>query len=215
MKKSFASERMFIAKTTFFKRNRNPLMSKLSLKYTRSAKTLTSFSGLNIFSDLFHKFEFQALTSKFLPCKKRKSGWKSSEKLFCGVMGFVAGAQCLDDFAWLSNDPLFMNITNAPSPETMGKSLRLFSPRQIEQLRNILPVQAMRQRLWLEPKLHKIVFRLDATTHEQFANKMEGVEWNYKRIKCLSSQMLFDDKGFCYGFNLRAGAVHTCVFRCN
>jgi hypothetical protein len=23
--------------------------------------------------------------------------------------------------------------------------------------------------------------------------------------------MLFDDKGFCYGFNLRAGAVHTSV----
>jgi hypothetical protein len=70
MKKGFASERMFIAKTTFFERNRNPLMRKLSLKYTRSAKTLTSFSGLNIFSDLFHKFELQALTSKFLPDKK-------------------------------------------------------------------------------------------------------------------------------------------------
>lgn len=40
---------------------------------------------------------------------------------------------------------------------------------------------------------------------------MEGVEWNYKKIKGLSSQMFFDDKGFCYGFNLRAGAVHTSV----
>lgn len=186
-------------------------MSKLSLNYTRSAKTLTSFSGLNIFSDLFHKFEFQVLTAKFLPHKKRNSGWKSSEKLLCGVMGFVAGAQCLDDFDWLGNDPLFQEMTDAPSSVTMRKFLYLFSPRQIEQLRNTLPVQAMKQRLWLDPRLHKIVFRLDATTHEQFANKMEGVEWNYKKIKCLSSQMLFDDKGFCYGFNLRAGAVHTSV----
>jgi hypothetical protein len=74
-----------------------------------------------------------------------------------------------------------------------------------------LPIQAIKQRLWLEQKLHKIVFRLDATTHEQYGNKMEGVEWNYKKIKGLSSQMLFDDKGFCYEFNLRAGAVHTSV----
>ena len=180
-------------------------MSKLSLNYTRSAKTLTSFSWLNIFSDLFHKYELQTVSSKILPLKKRKSGWKSSEKLFCGVMGFIAGAQCLDDFDWLGNDPLFREITDAPSSVTMEKFLRQFSPRQIEQLRNTLPAQAMRQRLWLEPKLHKIVFRMDATTHEQYANKMEGVEWNYKKIKCLSSQMLFDDKGLCHGFNLRAG----------
>jgi len=186
-------------------------MRKLSLKYTRSAKTLTSFSGLNIFSDLFHKFEIQALIHSYLPDKKRKSGWKSSDKFFCGVMGFVAGTQCLDDFDWLGNDPLFREMTDAPSSVTMRKFLHQFSPRQIEQLRNTLPAQAMRQRLWLEPKLHKIVFRLDATTHEQYGNKMEGVEWNYKKIKCLSSQMLFDDKGFCYGFNLRAGAVHTSV----
>ncbi|HXH73544.1 MAG TPA: transposase [Bacteriovoracaceae bacterium] len=59
--------------------------------------------------------------------------------------------------------------------------------------------------------MHKIVFRIDATTHEQFAEKMEGVEWNYKKIKCLSSQTLFDDAGFCYGFNLREGATHTSV----
>jgi hypothetical protein len=78
---------------------------KLSLIF--SAKTLTSFSGLNISSDLFHKFEFQALTPKYLPSKKRKSGWKSSEKLFCGGMEFIAEAQCLDDFDWLGNDPLF------------------------------------------------------------------------------------------------------------
>ncbi len=153
-------------------------MRKLSLKYTHSAKMLTSFSGLNIFSDLYHKFQFQELTSNYLPSKKRTSGWKSSEKLFCGVMGFIAGAQCLDDFDWLGNDPLFREITDAPSSVTMGKFLRQFSPRQIEQLRNTLPAQAMRQRLWLEPKLHKIVFRMDATTHDQFANKMEGVEWN-------------------------------------
>ena len=155
MKKGFVSERMFIAKQTiFFERNRNPLMRKLSLNYTRSAKTLTSLSGLNIFSDLFHKFEFQSIIHAYLPKKKRDSGWKSSEKLLCGIMGFVAGAQCLDDFDWLGNDPLFREMTDAPSSVTIRKFLHLFSPRQIEQLRNTIPAQAMKQRLWLEPKLH-------------------------------------------------------------
>ena len=54
-------------------------MRKLSLNHTRSAKTLT-------------------LIQSYLPKKKRNSSWKSSEKLLCGIMGFVAGAQCLDDF---------------------------------------------------------------------------------------------------------------------
>jgi hypothetical protein len=67
----------------------------------------------------------------------------------------------------------------------------------------------MKQRLWQEPDIHKIVFRMDATTHEQYGEKMEGVEWNYKKIKCLSSQTLFDDKGFCYGFNRKSSDRFT------
>lgn len=52
---------------------------------------------------------------------------------------------------------------------------------------------------------------MDGTLHEQFGEKMEGVEWNYKKFKGLSSQNLFDDKGFCYGFALRNGASHSTV----
>jgi hypothetical protein len=186
-------------------------MKRLSIKITSNAKTLSSYSGLHIFADLFHKFEIHSLMHSYLPKKQRNSGWKSCEKLYAAVLGFIAGAQCLDDFEWLGNDPLFRELTHAPSSITMGKFLRSFSPRQIEQVRNSLPTLAMKERLWQQPKLHKIVFRMDATTHEQYGEKMEGVEWNYKKIKCLSSQTLFDDKGFCYGFNLRAGAVHTSV----
>lgn len=186
-------------------------MNRLSIKVTSNAKTLSSISGLHIFADLFQKFEIQSLIQSCLPKKKRNSGWKSSEKLACGVLGFISGAQCLDDFDWLGLDPLFHEMTNSPSSITMGKFLRSFSPRQIEQLKNSVATIAMKQRLWLEPKMHKIVFRIDATTHEQFGKKMEGVEWCYKKINCLSSQTMFDDKGLCYGFNLREGAVHTSV----
>jgi hypothetical protein len=149
-------------------------MKRLSIKITSNAKTLSSYSDLHVFANLFQNFEIQALTQAYLPKKKRNSGWKSSEKLYAGVLGFIAGAECLDDFDWLGNDPLFRDMTNAPSSTTMGKFLRNFSPRQIEQVRNSLPTLAMKQRIWQEPQLHKIVFRMDATTHEQYGEKMEN-----------------------------------------
>jgi hypothetical protein len=52
---------------------------------------------------------------------------------------------------------------------------------------------------------------MDGTLHEQYGEKMEGVEWNYKKFRSLSSQNLFDDKGLCYGFSLRNGAAHSSV----
>lgn len=172
-------------------------MQKLSIKVTSNAKSLSSLSGLHIFADLFQKFEVKSLVQSCLPKKKRSTGWTSSEKLYSGVLGFIAGADCLEDFDWLGNDPLFRDMTQSPSSITMGKFLRSFLPRQIEQLKNLTAPLAIKQRFWLDPKMHKIVFRIDATTHKQFAQKMEGVEWNYKKIKCLSSQTMFDDKGLC------------------
>jgi hypothetical protein len=73
-------------------------MKRLSVKITSNAKTLSSFSGLHLFAYLFHKFEIQSLIQSYLPKKKMASGWTSSEKLYPGVLGFIAGAECLDDF---------------------------------------------------------------------------------------------------------------------
>ncbi len=93
----------------------------------------------------------------------------------------------------------------------MGKFLRLFSVKQIQDIRNQLPLLAFKIRLWLDPNLYKIVFKMDGTIHQQYGKKMEGVEFSYKKINGLSSQNLFDDKGFCYGFALRNGATHSSV----
>ena len=93
----------------------------------------------------------------------------------------------------------------------MGKFLRSFSVRQVEQIRNTLPVLAWSMRRYLDHNPRKIVFRMDGTTHEQFGLKMEGVEWNYKNINALTSQNLFDERGLCYGFHLRSGATHSSV----
>lgn len=186
-------------------------MKRLSIKITSNAKSLSSYSGLHLFNDLISKFEIQALFGPLIPKKERDRGFTSFQKLYSGILGFIAGTECLDDFDTLANDPLFYELTDGPASTTMGKYLRLFSVKQIQDVRNKLPILALRMRLWLNPSLYKIVFKMDGTIHEQFGKKMEGVEFSYRKINGLSSQNLFDDKGFCYGFALRNGAAHSSV----
>ncbi len=184
-------------------------MRKLSIKVTSNAKTLSSYSGLHLFSDLITKFDLKAAIGPFLPVKKRKRGFSSSQKFFSGLLGFIAGAECLDDFDWLGHDPLFEQLTGSPSSITMGNFLRDFSARQIQQIQNILPNLALKMRLWLDPNLYKIVFRMDSSDHEQYGWKMEGVDYGYRKVRCLNSQNIFDDKGLCYGFDLRKGNTYS------
>lgn len=180
-------------------------MQRLSIKVTSNAKSLSSYSGLHLFSDLISKFEIKSALGQFLPRKERMRGFSSFQKFFAGILGFVAGAECLDDLDWLGQDPLFHELTNSPSSITVGNFLRSFSPRQVEQLRNQLPSIALRMRLWLQPNLYKITFKMDSSDHEQYGLKMEGVDYGYRKVRCLNSQNLFDDKGLCYGFDLRKG----------
>lgn len=184
-------------------------MRKLSLKITHSAKPLSAFSGLFLFDDLISKFEIQALITPFLPKKKRERGFKTFEKFFSGILGFVAGIECLDDFDWFSRDLVFDELTNSPSSITMGKFLRSFSLRQIEQVASVLPTLAYKMRVWLSPKLTKITFSIDSTDHEQYGLKSEGVDFGYRGFRCLNSQNIFDDKGLCYGFSLRKGSTYS------
>ncbi len=123
-------------------------MSKLSIKITSNAKTLSSFSGLHLFKNLFEKFELQKTLGPLLPRKQRDRGLTSFEKLYAGVIGFISGAECLDDFDTLANDPLFSELTCGPASTTMGKFLRLFSIKQIQDIRNKLPFLAYRLRIW-------------------------------------------------------------------
>lgn len=155
------------------------------------------------------KFEIQSLISPFLPKKQRARGFSSFQKLYAGLLGFIAGAECLDDFDWLGHDPLFDNLTGSPSSITMGNFLRMFTARQIQQIQNLLPNLALKMRLWLEPNLYKIVFRMDSSDHEQYGWKMEGVDYGYRKVRCLNSQNIFDDKGLCYGFDIRKGNTYS------
>src|SRR3989338_5204691 len=101
-------------------------MNKLCIKITHSAKSLSSFSGLLLFSDLISKFELQSVVAPFLPKKQRDRGFSSFQKFYSGILGFVAGAECIDDFDSLAKDPFFFELTGSPSSITIGNFLRSF-----------------------------------------------------------------------------------------
>ena len=101
-------------------------MNKLSINYTPFAKSISSFSGLKIFDDLIHKFEIKSLFGIYLPKKDRDRGFSSWNKFYAIIMGLIAGFDCLDDFDWHGEDPLFFRLTNAPSAVTLGRFLRRF-----------------------------------------------------------------------------------------
>jgi hypothetical protein len=52
---------------------------------------------------------------------------------------------------------------------------------------------------------------IDSTSHVQSGDKMEGLAINYKGEWCLDSQVVFDEMGLCYGFQLRSGSTKSGV----
>ncbi len=186
-------------------------MNKLSINFTQNAKTLTSFSGLKIFDDLIHKMEIKNLVGMHLPIKKRGRGFSSWNKFYAMLMGFIAGFDCLDDFDWFGEDPLFFKLTNSPSSITLGNFLRSFKPRKIELLQELLPALGWAMRKILEPSIHKVILTMGSSDHRQYGVKSEGVDCGYQKFPCLNSQNLFDDKGICYGFKLRKGNTHSAA----
>ena len=52
---------------------------------------------------------------------------------------------------------------------------------------------------------------MDSSDHRQYGVKSEGVDFGYRKLPCLNSQNLFDDKGLCCGFKLRIGNTYSAV----
>ena len=209
MKKGFESDLIFLPQK--LKLKAKPFMNKLSFNYTSNAKSISSFAGLKIYDDLIHKFEIRKLFGPFLPKKERSVGHTSWNKFYTLVLGFIAGFECLDDFDFHGQDPLFSKLTNSPSSTTLGKFLKVFTQRQVEQIQELLPKYALALRLSLTPNLNKMTFIMDASDHQQYGLKTEGVTFGYKKFRCVSSQMIFDEKGLCYGFKLRSGNTHSVI----
>ena len=185
-------------------------MNIKTIEFETTKKDLTHLSGLVFFQRLIKSISFDSTIGQILPKNKRVRGQTNKEKFFTALYSFIAGADCIEDLEMLKHDPLFYEVANRPcSSSTMGRFLRSFNQKTIQKLQNELPQHAFKLREKLYPSNQTLIFSMDSTPHQQYGEYMEGVEWNYKQIRCLDSQNIFDQYGLCYGWHLREGNTYS------
>ncbi|MCK5882502.1 MAG: transposase, partial [Bacteriovoracaceae bacterium] len=186
------------------------LMNSNDIVITQTRKDLSAKAGLLFFNNLINRLNLEGPLGKILPRKQRNYGLTSKEKFIAGIFAFISGADCIDDLHNLSRESMFSKLTNGGiAPSTMRKFIYSLTLKHTQKLQNYLPQIALAVREKMFPGNRKLILCMDSTPHEQFAEYMEGVEYNYKSIKCLDSQNCFDEYGFCYGWDLRKGATYS------
>ncbi|MBI2522653.1 MAG: transposase [Bdellovibrio sp.] len=188
-------------------------MSLKSIVIEKTRKELSALSGLIFFNDLLNRLGFMGELAKILPRMQRFRGLAAKNKFKAAILAFIAGADCLDDLDDLREDQIFEQLCDGGvASTTMGKFLRMFCLKEIEQIQNFLPKLCLRLRQKFCIQDERIIITMDATGHKQYGVKMEGVEFDgHKKQLGLSSQNAFDQYGFCYGWDLRRGATHSSV----
>lgn len=172
----------------------------------KTNKVLSANSGLIFFNQLIEQLELEQKLSKFLPVKKKERGITSFTKFKSAIMSFASGSDCLDDFDGLREEGLYKELcVGGISSRAMGDFLRSFSSLSLENLSDELSDIALNLRMRTHPDELDFILAMDSTPHEQTGLKMEGLAWNYKNMWCLDSQNAYDQFGYSYGFDLRAG----------
>jgi hypothetical protein len=127
------------------------------------------------------------------------------------AMGFIAGADCLQDMETLGKDPAFVeasgghvNCANAYSYYL--KSFEAWQPRKLNEL---LAETSLKLRRKLFKDNTDFILDIDSTSHQQYGEKMEGVGFNFAGIKCLDSLQAFDQFGFQYWMETREGGTFS------
>lgn len=186
-----------------------------------STKTkLTSAAGLGT---VIEAFDVSPLSKKFEACLPDRSSNRSQGSYRLGLIqlaSFVRGHDCIDDLVEFRHDETLFEIMRGETvvPRTMGDFLRDFEDDHLHAGNQFLSEQAKAYRKHLERHLKKpdkpsLAPRLsiDSTSHVQRGQKMEGLAYNYKQEWCLDTQVIFDELGFCWDFELRAGNTKSGV----
>jgi hypothetical protein len=179
---------------------------KENIVLEKTNKVLSANSGLIFLNQLIEQLDLEHKLSKFLPVKKKERGITSFTKFKSALLSFGAGSDCLDDFDVLRDEGLYKELCmGGVSSRALGDFLRSFSSLSLENLGDELGDIALNLRLRTHPDELNFILAMDSTPHEQTGLKMEGVTWNYKNLWCLDSQNAYDQFGYSYGFDLRAG----------
>ncbi len=186
-------------------------MNKNIIKFETTRKDLTYLTGLFFYQKIINQIGLRGVIGKMLPSNDNNYGLRNADKFLTGIYALIAGSECLDDLQTLRRDTLFQSLTTACSSVTMGRFLRSFNLKTLQKIQNYLPEMALRLRNYLYPENDVLILSQDATPHQQYGEYMEGVEYNYKQFKSLDSQNMFDQYGFCFGWDLRPGNTHSRV----
>ena len=189
------------------------------IKIIPTHEKLTAAAGLGTLVEIFDQ---SGLKSEFIKCLPKRVSPRSqgSYKLALNMIcGFIHGFDCLDDYDDFKGEEALkaMFEEGSPSSRTLGDFIKDFSDENIADLNRFLGrmswsmMSSLEKNLAEEFKPGKMVLDIDSTDHPQCGNLMEGVAWNYKKNWCLDSQVVFNQKGFCHGFDLRAGNTRSGV----
>jgi hypothetical protein len=181
-----------------------------SIRVARTDKALSAHGGLLLFSELVRALEIKNLISDCLPTLKQGVA-RNFRKFVQLILGFQAGADCLDDMDRLAEDGVMRAICDDKvyTPKAFGDFLRMFTGHQCKQLNLRLIDLSYGLRTLLLPAQESIVFDFDSTSNRQYGKKTEGVRVNYNGIDCLDTIQAFDELGLQYWNDVRPGNTFT------
>jgi len=193
------------------------VLKKIILVPTK--EKLTAAAGLGTLVEIFDQSGLKNEFRKCLPARvshRSQGSYKLALNMICG---FIHGFDCLDDYDDFKGDEALkaMFDEGTPSSRTLGDFLRDFTEEDISNLNKFLArmswsmMASMQRHLPEEHRPNEVCMDIDSTDHPQSGNKMEGVAWNYKKNWCLDSQVVFNQKGLCHGFDLREGNTRSGV----
>lgn len=189
------------------------------IKLVPTEERLTDAAGLGSMVEIF---ESSSLSEPFRKCLPERTSNRSYGSYRLGLIqlsSFLYGHDSLDDLEEFKQDPALEAIMRGETvvPRTMGNFLRDFTSEHLNEMNGYLAKQALATRRHISEVVEEtfkpktIHLSIDSTSHVQHGEKMEGVTWNYKNEWCLDSQVIFDELGLCYGFELRSGATKSGV----
>ena len=185
-------------------------MSKRVIKIEGIDKDFSTYGGIYLYNKLTENLLLESKLHGILPKNKIEPKTSSYEKFKALCLGFIAGADSLDDMDKLSTDlGFYETMGHVNAANTYGDYLRLFSNLQVKELNKKLVETALELRLRSFKKEKDFILDVDSTPCVQHGVKMEGLAYNYKNLWCLDSIQAYDQFGFQYNMDIRPGSTYS------
>lgn len=184
----------------------------MAIKIESASGNFTALAGLTLYSKIYDRLKIRDDISDYLPSVRGGRVLKRDKQKFKNmILGFIAGAECLDDMKVFAQDPGFVAVCKDKTfePITYGNFLRGFASKAIFHLNECLIKMAIKLRLALFREDKDFVLDIDSTHHVQYGKKMEGLGFNYDKKWGLDSIQAFDQHGFQYWMEVRPGGTFT------